>query len=79
MRNGKYLHPKALILVALLAIGSGCQAFTPGAAQRGVATLNVDVHELRDVIARLTTDVRVLRTLDAVAANVSAVDALLNK
>jgi hypothetical protein len=69
-----------LILASILALGavSGCAAFTPAEAQWTISTLNRDLPVVRDAVARVTTDARLLRDLEVIAANVSALDTLLN-
>lgn len=77
---------KNLVLAILLATGlanAGCSAFTPSEVQSGVATANQDLAAIRSAVAWITSQhalsAKILRNIDAVAANVSAMDTLLNK
>lgn len=67
------------VILAMIVLMGGCSALTPGEVQRTVATLNQDMPVIRDAVARVTTNEKLIRDLDVIAHNISAMDTLLNK
>lgn len=74
-----------LVLAALLTLGGsfGCAAFTPSEIQSGVAVAHQNIDAIRSTVAWISSlhplNPKLMRNLDAIAANLSAMDTLLNR